>query len=357
MASWRRLLAWAVVGAVGVGAVFLYFSRHAPPPLPPPAGPRVGKAGETTDVVPRAWRGETTAAGRELARANSVFWQDLVWTERRGRARLAIVDGSILNLGPETRLHVLPQDERTNYSAVELTFGKVRAEVKGARPGGRFEIRTPTAVIGVVGTEFFVDAAEEKTRVICLAGQVAVRSQRPEVVGEETLSAGEKTDVAAAAPPAPKAKASAAELEQARALTRASGLDITLADRQGNRVNLRERAGRVLVVNYWAAWAPPARAQLETLNRLAAEFGAEGVEFVAVAMDSGGWPAVDTFERSLPIGFLVLLDQGNRAAAILGLQAIPTTLLVDSQGQIVRRWVGLVDADTLRRELRRLLQT
>jgi len=113
----------------------------------------------------------------------------------------------------------------------------------------------------------------------------------------------------------------------------------------------------VLVVNYWAAWAPPARAQLETLNRLAAEFGAEGVEFVAVAMDSGGWPAVDTFERSLPIGFLVLLDQGNRAAAILGLQAIPTTLLVDSQGQIVRRWVGLVDADTLRRELRRLLQT
>jgi len=37
-------------------------------------------------------------------------------------------------------------------------------------------------------------------------------------------------------------------------------------------------------------------------------------------------------------------------------RAIPTTLLVDAQGQIVRRWVGQVDADTLRRELRRLLQ-
>jgi thiol-disulfide isomerase/thioredoxin len=185
---------------------------------------------------------------------------------------------------------------------------------------------------------------------------VAVRNQQAEVVGEVTLAAGEKTDVAAAAPPAPKAKASAAELEQARALTRASGLDITLGDRQGNRVNLRERVGRVLVVNYWAAWAPPARSQLETLNRLAAEFGGDGVEFVAVAMDSGGWRAVDTFERSLPIRFLVLLDEGNRAAAVLGVQAIPTTLLVDWQGQIVRRWVGQVDAETLRRELRRRLQ-
>jgi len=354
--SLRRVLILMVVGAALAGAVFFYFSRQEPAPLVPPAGPRVGKAGQTTDVIPRAWRGETETAGRELARATSVFWQDWVWTERRGRARVAIVDGSILNLGPETRLKVLPQDERTSYSTVELNYGKVRAEVKTAAPGRRFEIRTPTAVIGVVGTEFFIDATEQKTRVLCLEGQVAVRNQQAEVVGEVTLAAGEKTDVAAAAPPAPKARASQAEIEQARALTRSSGLDITLTDRQGNRVNLRERVGRALVVNYWATWAPPALAQIPDLNRLAAEFRDQGVEFIGVAMDSGGWPAVATSERTTPLRFTVLLDEGNRAAPILGIQAIPTTLLVDAQGRVVARWQGRTAANLMRSQIQRLLQ-
>lgn len=351
-----RLVVVAAVGlALIAGSWFFSWRPPAESPSRPP-GPRVGKAGHTTDVVPQAWRGEKEDdEGRELARANLVFWRDVVWTARRGRARIVIVDGSILNVGPQTRLRILPQDARTNHSTVELNFGKIRAAVRGKTEERQLEIRTPTAVIGVIGTEFYVDASQEKTRVICLEGRVTVRNRQAEVAGEETLSAGEKTDVLEAAPPAPKKKATAAEIEQATAVTRSTPLDVALSDRRGNRVNLRERGGRVLVLHFWATWAVPSLQDIPNLNRLQAEFRDQPVDFIGISEDPGGWPAIDAFRARTAVNYQVLLDQGNQAARTLGVRGFPTTLVVDQNGRILVRQQGPFNLAALRRALQRLL--
>lgn len=351
----RRILLLSLLGVTLILATLLMFRE---PPETPPPGPRIGKAGQTTDVIPKAWRAQTTIPKRELARASHVLWQDVVWTERAARARLAIVDGSILNLGPETRLQILPQDRISNQSALVLTFGKIRAEVlEKSREGRRFQIRTPTAVIGVVGTEFYVDAAPETTRVICLKGEVRVRNRQVEVVGEEILTEGKKTEVAKEQPPAPQTTASPAEIAQALATTTAADYvpDITLPDRQGNQVNLRQRAGRALVINYWAVWAPPAIAQIPLLNSLYAEFRDQGVDFIGIAMDTGGWNAINQFEQRTPIDYLVLLDEGGRAQQAFGVRGIPLTIFVDREGRIIHKQRGRANRATLRRHIQPLL--
>ncbi|MFQ5779045.1 MAG: FecR domain-containing protein, partial [Terriglobia bacterium] len=293
----RRTVLIGLLGvALIVGTILMF--REPPEGAAPASAPRVGKAGRTTDVIPRAWRAQSKAAERELARAAPVFWQDIVWTERAARARLAIVDGSILNLGPETRLRVLPQDKTSSHTSLILQFGKIRAKVlKKSKEGRALRIQTPTAVMGVIGTEFYVDASPETTTVICLEGQVSVRNRRGEVAGEETLSAGEKTEVRKVEPPTPKRKATAAEMAQAVAVTTTADYvpSVTLPDRRGNRVDLRPRPGRALVINYWATWNPSGISLIPVLNSLYAEFRGQGVDFIGVSMDVGGWNAIDQF--------------------------------------------------------------
>lgn len=365
----RNLRRTALVSLLGVALIAAVWLLWPKPPAPPPPGPRVGKAGETTDVIPKAYRGQSEAAGRELAKATPVYWQDLVWTEKAARARLTIVDGSILNLGPDTHLQILPREATSNQSALVLKFGKIRAEVQQRSQGeGPFQIQTPTAVIGVVGTEFYLDVSPQTTAVICLKGQVKVRNRKTEIAGEQTLNAGEKTTVAQEQAPEPKSVASADEIAQALGATSVTppppppppplgpGIDLTLPDRRSTQINLRRFSGRVLVINYFATWAPPAKAQIPILNTLNAEFRNQGVEFIGIAMDSGGWGPVDQFMASTPINFRVLLDEGGRAQQKFGITAMPTTILADRQGRILVRQTGLIDADRLRPMIQSVVQ-
>ena len=361
----RRIVLLSFLGVALVAAVWLLWPK---PPAAPPPGPRVGKAGETTDVIPKAYRGQTETAGRQLAKATPVYWQDIVWTEKAARARLTIVDGSILNVGPDTRLQILPQEAASNQSLMVLKFGKIRAEVQQrSQESGPFQIQTPTAVIGVVGTEFYLDASPQTTSVICLKGQVKVRNRKAEIAGEQTLNAGEKTTVEQNQPPEAKSVASAAEIAQALGETSVAppppppaplgpGLDLTLPNRQSAQVNLRRFSGRVLVINYFATWAAPAKAQIPTLNTLNAEFRNQGVEFIGIAMDSGGWPAVDQFMQTTPVDYRVFLDEGGRAEKLFGITGIPTTILVDGQGRILVKQTGLINADRLRPMIQSVLQ-
>lgn len=361
----RRTILVSLLGVALIAGVWLLWPK---PPAAPAPGPRVGKAGETTDVIPKAYRGQSETAGRELAKATPVYWQDVVWTEKAARARLTIVDGSILNLGPETHLQVLPREATSNQSALVLKFGKIRAEVQQRSQGeGPFQIQTPTAVIGVVGTEFYLDASPQTTAVICLKGQVKVRNRKTEIAGEQTLNAGEKTSVQRDLAPEPKSVASADEIAQALGETSATpppppplgpGLDLTLPDRRSTQVNLRRFSGRVLVINYFATWAPPAKAQIPILNTLNAEFRNRGVEFIGIAgfTDTGGWGTVDQFMQTTPIDFRVLLDEGGRAEKLFGITGVPTTILVDRQGRILPKQTGLINADRLRPMIESLLQ-
>lgn len=71
------------------------------------------------------------------------------------------------------------------------------------QPGQRFELRTPTAVVGVIGTDFGADASVPgTTHFICLEGEVGISSSDPNVRGSVICKGGYMTDVKAGQPPA-----------------------------------------------------------------------------------------------------------------------------------------------------------
>ncbi len=159
------------------------------------------KAGEVSALLPvgRLQRGSTAPAEAKLH--DEVFWQDWFETAPRGRARLALVDGSQVNVGSEARLQVRRSAAATQQTEVELQFGKIRSQVTQRPAGEKFEVRTNSAVIGVIGTHFYVSCAGALTTAINFGGQVTVRNADPFVAGEEKLEPFELAEIEPGKPP------------------------------------------------------------------------------------------------------------------------------------------------------------
>jgi len=127
-------------------------------------------AGQINALIPAATRNSKPARVRE-----ELDWNDLLQTEHSGRVRAGLTDGSILSLGSDSELRIVQHDGAAQQTSLEMNFGKMRSQVeKITQPGGKFEIKTPNAVIGVIGTDFYVGFESNRTTVICYKGQVSV---------------------------------------------------------------------------------------------------------------------------------------------------------------------------------------
>jgi FecR protein len=138
---------------------------------PQAAGQRAGEVSRMIPAVNIARSGNTITASAKTA----VDWQDLVNTQVNGRARIALDDGSVLNVGSESSMKVVKHDAGAQQTELELTYGKLRTQAqKIAKPDGKFEVRTPAGVAGVVGTDFFVEFVNNTMNVIAFEGLVKV---------------------------------------------------------------------------------------------------------------------------------------------------------------------------------------
>lgn len=150
-------------------------------------------AGQITALVPAAQRNN-----RALKLKEEVDWNDLLRTDRAGRARLSLRDGSILSLGSNSEFKMVEHDPSGQQTLLQLNFGKVRSRVVAiSQPGGRFEVRTPVAVVNVLGTDFFTqyDAPSNTFRVICYSGSVKISGVGKFEGKSETIHAGQMLEV------------------------------------------------------------------------------------------------------------------------------------------------------------------
>jgi ferric-dicitrate binding protein FerR (iron transport regulator) len=182
--------------------------KAPPPPPPPPA-----EAGSVTARLPE---GQIQRAALSLPSAvgTKVLWKDLVVTDAQGRVRITLLDASVLNVGADSRFEVVRHDTRSGQTEILLTTGRMRLRLAPQRASRRFEIRTDSAVIGVVGTDFFVRATPTQTRVVVYEGFVRVRSADPAVERETLVSAGQTAVVELGQPPGPARTVTRAVLEE-----------------------------------------------------------------------------------------------------------------------------------------------
>jgi peroxiredoxin len=116
--------------------------------------------------------------------------------------------------------------------------------------------------------------------------------------------------------------------------------DFELARAQGGRAGLAEQRGRVVLLNFWATWCAPCRAELPALQALQRSLAADGLAVVAVSVDAGPSEAVARFAAGRGLDFPVLLDPGEDVARRYGVGAYPTSVVIDRQGRIVHRAPG-----------------
>lgn len=132
------------------------------------------KAGEVARVIPAV----SIARGSKTLNASVktvVEWQDLVNTKVDGRARIALDDGSVLNVGSDSSVKVVKHDAGAQQTELELAYGKLRTQAKKiSKPDGKYEVHTAAGVAGVVGTDLYVDYANNVMNVIAYEGSVRV---------------------------------------------------------------------------------------------------------------------------------------------------------------------------------------
>ena len=129
-------------------------------------------AGSISLILPKV---ELVRGGQSAdAKASTpVFWGDVVTTGNMARARIKLDDGSVLNVGSNSSLTVVKHDASQQQSQIDITYGEVRSKVVHiTKPGGSFQVRTPTGVAGVVGTDFYLAYQDSITRLVVFEGTV-----------------------------------------------------------------------------------------------------------------------------------------------------------------------------------------
>ncbi len=117
----------------------------------------------------------------------------------------------------------------------------------------------------------------------------------------------------------------------------------------GRPFDLADYRGKVVVLNVWASWCPPCRAEAPHLERVYQQTRSKGVEFVGV--DTRDQKAsAQAFERSFKISYPSVVDPYGELVlkfnGVLNPQAIPSTLVIDRRGRIAARALrGLTDAE------------
>ena len=108
---------------------------------------------------------------------------------------------------------------------------------------------------------------------------------------------------------------------------------LVLKDLNGKTHDLKQYRGKVVLINFWATWCPPCRAEMPSMQRLKNKRA--GKPFVILAVDMGETEAeVKAFLPQVKTDFPVLMDKDGRALKAWKVFAFPTSYLVDAQGKI-----------------------
>jgi peroxiredoxin len=132
--------------------------------------------------------------------------------------------------------------------------------------------------------------------------------------------------------------------------------DFSLKDLDGRDVRLADFRGKVVMVNFWATWCPPCRAEIPDFIELQSQWGPKGLQIIGISLDDEGAAKVAPFASQNRINYTMLVN-GNRAAnAYGGIEGIPTTFLLDRQGRVVERRAGVAPREHWQQVIASLLK-
>jgi thiol-disulfide isomerase/thioredoxin len=145
--------------------------------------------------------------------------------------------------------------------------------------------------------------------------------------------------------------------EEPRPLPANDQAALTLKDLSGKEQSLDALTGKIVVLNFWATWCVPCREEMPLLEFLQNRYATRGVQVIAASVDDESTrDAIPEFSRRLKLNFPVWLGATIEDMQRLGLgDALPATAVIDRDGRIVGRIIGMVNKADLTKRIEWLL--
>lgn len=123
--------------------------------------------------------------------------------------------------------------------------------------------------------------------------------------------------------------------------------EFSLKDKDGKTWSLESLRGKIVVLNFWATWCPPCRAEIPDFKKVYSKYRDKDVEFLGVSLDHKGWKVIEPFLEQWEINYPVVLGSSEIARDYGNVRSIPTTFIIDREGMVVDSHVGAMNEDML----------
>jgi len=121
-------------------------------------------------------------------------------------------------------------------------------------------------------------------------------------------------------------------------------------------VRLSDYKGKVVLLDFWATWCGPCKIEIPWFMDFERQHKDEGLAVLGVAMDDDGWDAVKPFVNEIGINYRIMIGNDSTAESYGGIEALPTTFLIDRDGKIAAVHVGLTSKGEIENGIEQLLQ-
>ena len=105
---------------------------------------------------------------------------------------------------------------------------------------------------------------------------------------------------------------------------------------------MAEFHGKWVVLNFWATWCPPCREEIPGYIELTKKYGKDGLVIIGISLDQAGPGVVRPFVAKSGINYPIVMGDDTTVAAFGGVEGIPTTFLIDREGLIRDKKVGMM---------------
>jgi len=131
--------------------------------------------------------------------------------------------------------------------------------------------------------------------------------------------------------------------------------DFSLKTLDGQTLKLSDLRGKAVVLNFWATWCSPCKAEMPWFVDFQKQYGAEGLQIVGVAMDDAAKEDIEKFAKEMGVNYPVVLGKEAVAEEYGGVQFLPTTFYIDRSGNISDRVFGIVDRQEAEASVKKVL--